>query len=71
MGNFTTATVMGKWKIPLKFASGKLLSLSNVLYVSFLHRSLVPGILLNKAGMKTVVGDDKVVISHNDAFVGN
>ena len=28
------------------------------------------GILVNKARLKTVVGDDKVVISHNGVFVG-
>jgi len=42
-----------------------------VLYVPSLHRNLVSGILLNKAGVKTVVTDDKVVISRNGVFVGN
>jgi len=68
--NSTIARVMGKVKILLKFTSGKLLSLSNVLNVSSLHRNLVSNILLNKAGLKIVVGDDKVVISHNGIFVG-
>ena len=36
----------------------------------FLHRNLVSIILLNKAGLKTIIGDDKViVISCNGVFV--
>jgi len=60
-----TAEVMGKGNILLKFTSSKLLSLSNVLYVSSLNRNLISGILLNKAGLKTIIRDDKVVISHH------
>ena len=70
MGNSTTTRVMGKGKILLKFTSGKLLSLSNVLYVPSLYRNLISNILVNKAGLKTIVRDDKVVISHNRVFVG-
>jgi len=68
MANSTTATVMDIGKILLKFTSGKLLSLSNVLYMASLHRSLVSGILLKRDGLKIIVGDDKVVISHNGLF---
>jgi len=70
MGNYITARVMDKEKILLKFTSDKLLPLSNMLYAPFLSRNLVSGILLNKGGLKNVVGDDKVVISHNGVFVG-
>ena len=70
MENSTTARVMGKGKTLLKFAFGKLLSLSNMLCVSSLRKNLVSSILLNKVGLKTIVGDDKVVISHNGVFVG-
>jgi len=69
MGNSTTARVMGKEKILLKFTSGQLLFSSNVLYVHSLRRNLISGILLNKAGLKIVIGDDKAVISHNEVFV--
>jgi len=69
MRNSTTARVMGKGKILLKFTSEKLLSLNNVLYAPSLCTNLGFDILLNKAGLKTVVGDDKVVISHNGVFV--
>ena len=60
---------MGKKKILPKFKSGKLLFLSNVLYVPYLRRNLVSIILLNKAGLKTIVRDDKVVISRKGVFV--
>ena len=70
MENSTTARVMGKWKILLKFTFSKLLSLSNVLYVLSLCRNLVSGILLNKAGLKTIVRHDRVVISRNKVFIG-
>jgi len=33
-------------------------------------KNLVSGILLNKEGLKTIIGDNKVVISHNGAFAG-
>jgi len=71
MGNSATTRVMGKGNILLKFTYGKLLSLSNVLYMSFLRRNLVSLTLLNKARLKTIVGDDKVAISHNGVFVRN
>jgi len=41
-----------------------------VLYVPSLCRNLVSVILLNKVGLETVVGDDKVIISRNWVFVG-
>ena len=70
LGNPTSARVMGEGKILIKFTYGKLLSLSNALYVHSLCKTLVSGILLNKVGVKTIVGDDKIVISHNGVFVG-
>jgi len=69
MGSSTIARVMGKRKILLKFTSSKLLSLNHVLYMSSLCKNLVSGILLNNVGLKIVVADDEVVISHNKAFV--
>jgi len=46
--NFMTVRVMGKGKILLKFTSGKLLSLSNVLYVPSLPTNLVSGYFLTR-----------------------
>jgi len=65
MGNSTIVRVMSKEKILLKFTPAKLLFLSNVLYMSSLCRLLVSSILVHKVGLKIVVGDEKVVITHN------
>jgi len=70
MGNSITTSVMDKGNILLKFTSNKLWSLSNVLYLPSLHRSSISAILLNKDGLKTIVGDNKFVISRNTVFVG-
>jgi len=61
IGNSTTARVMGKENILLKFNSGKLLSITNVLYVSSLLRNLVSSILLNKVGLKLVLEMTKLL----------
>jgi len=71
MENFTTTRVMGKGKNLFEFTFSKLLSFSNVLFVSSLCRNLVSCILLNKVGLKTVIGDDKVVISCSGVFVAS
>jgi len=68
MGNSTTIRVIGKEKILVKFTFGKLLS--NLFYVPSLRSNLLFGILLNKAGLKTVAKDEKVIISRNGLFVG-
>ena len=70
MGNSSTAAVKGKGKILLKFTSGKLLSLSNVLFVPSLRRNLVSSTLLDVAGLKIVQEAGKVVIMRNGDFVG-
>ncbi|TYK04480.1 DEAD-box ATP-dependent RNA helicase 39-like [Cucumis melo var. makuwa] len=70
MGNSTTARALGKGKILLKLTSGKILSLSNVLYVPSLRRNLVSGSLLNRAGLKIVLEGDKVILTKNGDFVG-
>ncbi|GAA0140544.1 hypothetical protein LIER_35258 [Lithospermum erythrorhizon] len=69
MGNSITAGITGKGKVSLKLTSGKILTLSNVLYVPTLRCNLVSG-LLNKAGLKPVFEVDKVVLSRSGEFVG-
>ncbi|KAA0035570.1 ty1-copia retrotransposon protein [Cucumis melo var. makuwa] len=69
MGNLATTEVIGKAKVILKLTSGKSLSLNNVLYVSSLHRNLVFGSLLNRAGLKIVLEGGKVVLTKNEKFV--
>ncbi|XP_075103702.1 uncharacterized protein LOC142178271 [Nicotiana tabacum] len=69
MGNSTTAGVMGKGKVFLKLTSEKTLALNNVLYVSSIHRNLVSGTLLNKAGLKLIFESNKIIISHGGDFI--
>jgi len=66
MGNSMIARFTGKGKIFLKFTCSKVLPLNNVFYVFFLRRNLILGILLNEAEMKTIIGDDKHIISCNE-----
>ena len=69
MGNSAAVRVMGKGKILLRFASSKLLFRSNVLYVLFLLINLISGILFNEAGLKTILRDGKVVLSHHGVLL--
>ena len=70
MGNATTAGVLGKGKVLLKFTSGKFLCLNNVLYVPSLRRNLVSGSLLDIAGFEVNQKAGKVVILRNGVFIG-
>ena len=70
MGNSFTVAIKVKGKVLLKFTFGKLLSLSNVLFVPFLHRNLVSSALLDIGGLKIVQEVGKVVIMQNGDLVG-
>nr|GEY60617.1 Ty1-copia retrotransposon protein [Tanacetum cinerariifolium] len=59
IGNNGTARVVGKGKVFLKFTSGKILALNNVLYVPSLRRNMVFGSLLVRAGLKVTLEGDK------------
>ena len=68
-GNSSTAAVKGKGKILLKFTSEKMLSLSNILFVTSLRRNLVSSTLLDIVRLKLVQEAGKVVIIRNVNFV--
>jgi len=70
MGNSSTAAVKGKGKVLLKFTSGKMLSLSNILFVPSLCKNLVSSTLLDITGLKIMQEAGKVVIMRNGNFVG-
>nr|GEY64005.1 hypothetical protein [Tanacetum cinerariifolium] len=61
IGNNGTARVVGNGKVFLKFTSGKILALNNVLYVPSLRRNMVSGSLLVRAGLKVTLEGDKVL----------
>ena len=54
ISNSATTAIKGKGKVLLKFTSGKMLSLSNILFVPFLHKNLVSTTILDIAGLKIV-----------------
>ena len=60
----------GKGKVLLKFISGKMLSLSNVLFVPSLRRNLVSSTLLDIASLKIVQEAGEVVIMRNGTLLG-
>ncbi|CAN1221651.1 Retrovirus-related Pol polyprotein from transposon TNT 1-94 [Linum grandiflorum] len=70
MGNASSAPIQEKGKILLKLNSGKILSLSDVLFVPSLRMNLISAGLLIKVGLKIVLEADKLVITKNGIFVG-
>ena len=70
MGNESTALVHGKGCVELKFSSGKIVSLFNVLHVPDIRKNLVSSSVLNNCGYKQVIESDKFVLSKNGVFIG-
>ena len=63
MGNSASCEVKGHGKVLLKMTSGKVLTLTNVLYVLEVRKNLVSGSLLSKNGFCIVFESDKVIMS--------
>ena len=57
-------------EVDLKFTSGHVVTLTNVLYVPNVRRNLVSGSLLNKFGFRLVFKRDKFILSKGEIFVG-
>ena len=70
MGNSASCEVKGQGKVLLKMTSGKVLTLTNVLYVPEVRKNLVSGSLLSKNGFRIVFESDKVVLSKCGMYVG-
>jgi hypothetical protein len=70
MGNGLHATVRGVGTVDLKFTSGKIVQLKNVLHVPSIKKNLVSGSHLMKDGFKLVFESNKVVLSKYGTFVG-
>jgi len=69
MGKASIGKILGKGKIS-KLTSGKILSLSNVLYVPKMHRNLISGYILNKIGIKMMFKSDKLILTRGGDFIG-
>ncbi|XP_073062026.1 uncharacterized protein [Primulina eburnea] len=70
MGNASTTSILGTGEVDLKFTSGHVVTLTNVLYVPEVRKNLVSGSMLNKFGFKLVFEADKFVLSKTGMFVG-
>ncbi|GJZ49494.1 zinc finger, CCHC-type containing protein [Tanacetum coccineum] len=70
MGNESTSLVHGRGCVDLKFSSGKIISLFNVLHVPNIRKNMVSSIVLNNCGYKQVIESNKFVLSKHGVFIG-
>lgn len=56
--------------VDLKFTSGKIVRLRNVMHVPSMNKYLVSGSLLCRDGFKVVLESNKVVVSKHGQFIG-
>ena len=62
--------VLGSGEIDLKFTSGRVLTLKDVLYTLSIRKNFMSSFLLNKAGFKQTIESDNYVITKKGLFVG-
>ena len=70
MGNSSTSKVEGKGNVMLKFTSGKVVTLTDVLFVPEIRKNLVSGPMLSKKGFKLVFESDKFILTKGGMYVG-
>ncbi|GKC26356.1 zinc finger, CCHC-type containing protein, partial [Tanacetum coccineum] len=66
----STALVHGRGCVDLRFSSGKIVSLFNVLHVLNIRKNLVSSSVLNNYGYKQVIESNKFVLSKLGVFIG-
>ncbi|GJS84198.1 zinc finger, CCHC-type containing protein [Tanacetum coccineum] len=66
IGNESTALVHGRGYVDLKFSSGKIVLLFNVLHVPNIRKNLVSSSVLNNYDYKQVIESNKFVLSKHD-----
>ncbi|OIT00979.1 hypothetical protein A4A49_59954, partial [Nicotiana attenuata] len=69
LGDSHTTQVLGKGEVELKFTSGRVLTLKDVLYTPSTRKKLMSSFLLNKAGFKQIIKSDQYVIVKKGIFV--
>ena len=70
MGNSSASNVEGKDNVMLKFTSGKVVTLTNVLHVPEIRKNLVSGPILSKKGFKLVFESDRFILTKAKMYVG-
>ncbi|GJW54316.1 zinc finger, CCHC-type containing protein [Tanacetum coccineum] len=70
MGNESTALMHGRGCVDLKFSSGKVVFLLNVLHVPNIRKNLVSSSVLNNCGYKQVIESNKFDFSKHGVFIG-
>ena len=70
MGNSSASKVEGKGNVLLKFTSGKVVTLTDVLHVPEIRKNLVSGPILSKKGFKLVFESDRFILTKAGMYVG-
>ena len=70
MGNSSASNVEGKGNVLLKFTSGKVVTLTDVLLVPEIRKNLVSGPILCKKGFKLVFESDMFILTKAGMYVG-
>ncbi|GKA22911.1 hypothetical protein Tco_0708873 [Tanacetum coccineum] len=70
LGDHHTTNVAGIGNVELKFTSGKIVILKDVMHTPEMSKNLVSGYLLNKAGFVQTIWADLFTLTKNEIFVG-